>query len=413
VNDRIISSISDRLSSYGFTVFRVPEAATLIINGTLIFPPNIQDYEKRLSFEASLVKTKMALEDIFYEIAKAHSQPCVILCDRGTMDTAAYLDKEDWEILLDENGWNTVTIRDRRYDAIIHMVTAAIGAENYYSVENNTARTESLNQARDLDFKVLNAWVGHPHIKIIDNSTSFKDKIRRVEDAICQIIGAPRPTAQTRKFVVDSELSRDVLAKFQNLKCETFELEQTYLQAGESDTGRYNYVRKRGQNGMYTYTYSVFRKPNPESNEHVILERSITGREYVELLRQQDQSRVPVVKRLQCFLWSNMYYEIQTFVQPDIKLTVLNLHTENPELPIEFPWFLNVKGEVSGIDEFSSHSISKNFNIALQNPHIPLNWRQNQSMMDAYNKEKQKVLQKQKIEEEQLFEKIQTSNRQT
>lgn len=38
---------------------------------------------------------------------------------------------------------------------MIHLVTAAIGAEKYYTTENNTARTESLEQARDLDFKVL------------------------------------------------------------------------------------------------------------------------------------------------------------------------------------------------------------------------------------------------------------------
>ena len=34
------------------------------------------------------------------------------------------------------------------------MVTAAIGAESFYTTENNAARTENLQQARDLDFKV-------------------------------------------------------------------------------------------------------------------------------------------------------------------------------------------------------------------------------------------------------------------
>lgn len=41
-----------------------------------------------------------------------------------------------------------------RYDAIIHLVTAAIGAEKYYTTENNAVRSENLQQARDLDFKV-------------------------------------------------------------------------------------------------------------------------------------------------------------------------------------------------------------------------------------------------------------------
>lgn len=28
----------------------------------------------------------------------------------------------------------------RRYDAVVHLVTAAIGAEKFYTTENNTAR---------------------------------------------------------------------------------------------------------------------------------------------------------------------------------------------------------------------------------------------------------------------------------
>jgi len=80
------------------------------------------------------------------------------------MDTRAYMDNDSWEVLLDEYGWNVVDLRDRRYDAIIHLVTAAIGAEKFYTTDNNATRHEGLNEARDLDFKVLNAWVGHPRI---------------------------------------------------------------------------------------------------------------------------------------------------------------------------------------------------------------------------------------------------------
>ena len=50
-----------------------------------------------------------------------------------------------------------------------------------------------MEQARELDFKLLNSYVGHPIIRIIDNSTDFKGKINRVTDALCQIVGAPRP----------------------------------------------------------------------------------------------------------------------------------------------------------------------------------------------------------------------------
>ena len=33
------------------------------------------------------------------------------------------------------NGWNPVELRDNRYNQIIHMVTAANGAEDFYTTE--------------------------------------------------------------------------------------------------------------------------------------------------------------------------------------------------------------------------------------------------------------------------------------
>jgi hypothetical protein len=34
-----------------------------------------------------------------------------------------------WQALLDEHNWNQIHLRDKRYDAIFHLVTAADGAE--------------------------------------------------------------------------------------------------------------------------------------------------------------------------------------------------------------------------------------------------------------------------------------------
>ena len=44
--------------------------------------------------------------------------------------------------MLDEAGLNEVTLRDKRYDLVIHMVTAANGAEEFYGIDNNEARRE-------------------------------------------------------------------------------------------------------------------------------------------------------------------------------------------------------------------------------------------------------------------------------
>lgn len=377
-----VASISDRLLSLGFRVFRVPEAATLLITGTGLSPPSLKEPERTV-FEGTIIKTKIALEDIFYQIAKAGNTPSVIICDRGTMDTRAYMNEESWDILLDEFSWNVVELRDKRYDAIIHLVTAAIGAEKFYTIENNVARVENLNQARDLDFKVLNAWVGHPRIRIIDNSTDFKGKIQRVEDVICQIVGAPRPASIERKFLVSGDVTQEIASKI-GLKFETFSVEQVYLQPGKQFTTGYNYLRRRGQNGTYTYTHSMVRRPEG-SVEAAILERAISGREYVTLLKGQDPRRVSVVKKVQCFLWNNIYYELQTFVKPDIGLSILKTEIE-PGYEVELPWFLKNKGEITGVSEFSSYYISEHYNGTES---MKIAWKQNQNMISVYNEVKE------------------------
>lgn len=45
--------------------------------------------------------------------------------------------KDKWERLMAANNWNAIELRDNRYNQIIHMVSAANGAEDFYSVEVN------------------------------------------------------------------------------------------------------------------------------------------------------------------------------------------------------------------------------------------------------------------------------------
>lgn len=88
------------------------------------------------------MRTQMALEDYFTDLAILANKPAVILCDRGVMDPYAYMNEESWQIILDEEGWSPVNLRDKRYDAVVHLVTAADGAEDFYSKGNNNARYE-------------------------------------------------------------------------------------------------------------------------------------------------------------------------------------------------------------------------------------------------------------------------------
>jgi hypothetical protein len=64
------------------------------------------------------------------------------------------------------------------YDIVIHMVTAAKGAEKYYTLANNAARKEDLEVAIELDRKLCSVWCNHPNFFYNDNNVeSFNEKV--------------------------------------------------------------------------------------------------------------------------------------------------------------------------------------------------------------------------------------------
>ena len=58
---------------------------------------------------------------------------------------------EQWTKMKETNNWNEVELRDGRYNQVIHMVSAAKGAEDFYHIENHAARHEGMELARLLD----------------------------------------------------------------------------------------------------------------------------------------------------------------------------------------------------------------------------------------------------------------------
>ena len=46
-----------------------------------------------------------------------------------------------------------------------------------FESKGNVARGESLEFAAELDERYSQVWLGHPYFDVIDNSTSFEDKV--------------------------------------------------------------------------------------------------------------------------------------------------------------------------------------------------------------------------------------------
>ena len=140
-------------------------------------------------FQNFVLDAQIANERIFEEAVKYYDKEKIIFFyDRGIMDGCAYVDKNTVFKELLENRGMSFSDAYNRYDAILHLVTAANGAEEFYQwndptkedTGNNAARSESPEEARVKDEKTLNAWIGHPHLRVFDNSTDFEGKLKRV-----------------------------------------------------------------------------------------------------------------------------------------------------------------------------------------------------------------------------------------
>ena len=61
------------------------------------------------------------------------------------------------------------------------MFTVANGAEAFYSNSSNLARTESPEEARAKDKRLIDVWSGHPNLKIIYNENNTDKKLNKLE----------------------------------------------------------------------------------------------------------------------------------------------------------------------------------------------------------------------------------------
>ncbi len=126
--------------------------------------------------------------------ARLASMPddAVILLDRGLVDNAGYLSDAELDLLLAERG---MTRRDAcaRYDAVVHLVTAAIGAERYFSHETNEHRLEGIDEAVRVDAALRSGWADHPHLQVIDNTGSFNEKLDRAVAAVLATVEVEVP----------------------------------------------------------------------------------------------------------------------------------------------------------------------------------------------------------------------------
>lgn len=300
-----------------------------------------------VNFQTQLLRIQFVLEDAFISLARAsgHSRNFV-LCDRGTCDGRAYMKPHLWKQMLDENELDMVNVRDARYDLVIHLVTAADGAREFYSNMTNKQRSETPEQACQVDRRTQNAWLGSPYLRIVDNRSGFRDKINRVDAHISELAGVHLTRRVVRKFLL-TKISRQSI-----LEAEQFKVEQTFLRTTFADAVQES-VRRRGKDGVYTYVHKVRRSNSTETK------RQITSREYTSLLNHKDGRRGTVKIQRQCFLCDGNYFVLDHVLNVGREVILLRCHCEgDQERGLNVPDWVIEKKEVTGDSTYSMHTLS-------------------------------------------------------
>lgn len=148
----------------------LPESASIVFGGG--FPRGSSDALRRAAQRA-----------IFYvqrelETAAVSENPAVVLCDRGTVDGAAYWPGADtlWSS-VDTTGAEQLS----RYDAVIHLRTPT--SASGYDLRN-PLRVESPREAALVDEQIALVWDGHPRRFVVEANADFLVKARHALDLL-------------------------------------------------------------------------------------------------------------------------------------------------------------------------------------------------------------------------------------
>jgi predicted ATPase len=150
----------------GEEITLVPESATILFAGGF---PRVAESDAQRSVQRAIYEVQRSLEDVQTKLFPDR----VLLCDRGTVDGAAY-----WPDGTDgffEAMGSTHAAELARYDHVIFFETAAAGGISFRS--GNRYRTETDAEAIELDDRLRTLWSGHPHFHLVPHNPSFLRKI--------------------------------------------------------------------------------------------------------------------------------------------------------------------------------------------------------------------------------------------
>lgn len=331
----------------GWRVITIPETATELISGFGIKPfGNCVTMEQ---FQYYVIADQLHKEQLALKGAReVPEERILIIYDRAVLDDKAYISDEQFEKTLAHFGKTEQELLSG-YDAVLHLVSCAKGAEYAYNF-GNAARYESIEEAREMDDRTLRAWSAHPNLHIIDNSCDFEEKINRGISAIYALVGQSAPEDEKRKYLISMP---DTGALLRKREAVAVEMMQTYLISTKPNTVRRIRQQCSGEDYLYFYT----EKRSDENGRHWVTEKPISQKEYIAYLMESELSMHPVRKTKYRFTYDDRRMEIDVYPFSEDK-AVLFVYG-SLEKAVKLPEELELIREVTGEAEYKNSTLAK------------------------------------------------------
>ena len=287
----------------GWKVIMIPETANELISGFGIGP--FPGCMSMLDFQYFVIEDQLHKERLALKAAEAvPEEKVLIIYDRALFDDKAYISDGEFRTVLAHFGKTEEEIL-AGYDAVLHLVSCAKGAEFAYNY-GNAARYETVEQARAIDDKTIRAWSAHPSLHIIDNSVDFEDKINRAIAAIYRVLGREVPDQEKSKYLIAMPDVDMLVTKYGAIATEMM---QTYL-AGVTPLAE---RRVRQQRSGTEYLYFYTEKRVGEDGKRWVTERPISEKEYIRYLMESDLTLRAVRKTKYRFQYAGRPMEIDVY----------------------------------------------------------------------------------------------------
>lgn len=143
----------------------LPESAGILFSGGF---PRAREGELLRSGQRAIFHVQHELERA---AVAADGNAAVVLCDRGTVDGAAYWPGPD---TLWQGVGTTLEAQLSRYEAVIHLRTPS--ENGGYENASNPLRIETAAEARAVDARIAEVWSQHPQLYTVQAAETFLHK---------------------------------------------------------------------------------------------------------------------------------------------------------------------------------------------------------------------------------------------